>query len=51
MKKIKEQKKDYKRELSVVEAAFEKGDETPAPSLKVRGVTIINGKEYAILDI
>ena len=51
MKKVKEQKKDYQSELSAVEAAFDKGYETPAPSRKVRGVTIINGKEYAILDV
>ena len=50
MKKVK-QKKDYKTELSAVEAAFEKGYETPAPSFKVKGVEIINGKEYVVLDI
>ena len=51
MKKVKEQKKDYKSELSAVEVAFDKGSETPAPHFKVKGVTIINGKEYIVLDV
>ena len=50
MKKVK-QKKDYTNHMWPAEVAFDKGSETPAPHFKVKGVTIINGKEYIVLDV
>ena len=50
MKKVK-QKKDYTNQMWAAEVAFDKGSETPAPHFKVKGVTIINGKEYIVLDV